>query len=161
VPSMGTSFDIGGFFPDKPWSALAPFVASYRPEIFGIAYLMPTEVILTTWVSYLALRLSTVIRVAAGEPVASTAYDYQGLGSGAFMCLFALLIWRAQPELSRSLGEALGWRRPRSGREGEARAEPLSPRTAWSIVLLGTAAMVVWMRLAGMPASFAFAHLVL
>jgi hypothetical protein len=153
-PSMGTSFNIGALFPDKPWSSLAPFVASYRPEIFGIAYLMPTEVLLTTGVSYLLLRFSTVVRVAAGEQVASTAYDYQELGMGAFLCLFALLIWRAQPELSRTLGEALGWRRRRGSRD-----EPLSPRAAWGILLLGSAAMVVWLRLTGLPVWASTAHL--
>src|SRR5207237_1192924 len=78
------------------------------------------------------------------------------LGMGAFLCLFALLIGRAQPDLRRSLGEALGWRRPSRDRN-----EPLSPRAAWSIVILGTAAMGIWLRLAGMPATLAFAHLAL
>jgi hypothetical protein len=74
---------------------------------------------------------------------------------GAFLCLFALLIWRAQPELSRTLGEAMGWRR-RTPRD-----EPLTPREAWGILFLGSAAMVLWLRLTGLPLWVASAHLVL
>jgi hypothetical protein len=176
VPSLGTSFDVGGLFPDRPWSALSPFVISYRPEIFGIGYLMPTDVLLTTALSYLALRLSTVWRVAAGQDVPSTPYDYQELGIGAFLALFGLILYRALPSLRASLREAVRLRNAECGmRIGEGTSssnphtafriphsdEPLSARAAWLILLLGTGAMLVWLRMAGLALWLAAAHLLI
>jgi hypothetical protein len=149
VPALGTQWDVGSFFPDRPWSSLAPFVVSYRPEIFGIGYLMPTDVLLTTGLSYLALRFSTVWRVAMGEIVPSTAYDYQELGIGAFLALFGLILWRARLSLRASFRQAI-----RTGvRSSAARPiadEPLSARAAWLILLLGTGSMLIWLWLAGL-----------
>ncbi len=153
VPALGAGWDIGLWFPDRPWSALAPMWVSYRPEIFGLAYLMPRDVLLTAWLSYVALRLSTVARVALGSQTPSTPYDYQELGMGAFLCLFAILIVRAYPDLKSSLAQA------RRGRgEGDS-GEPMSARWAWGTVILGPILMVAWLRSTGMPWWVATAHL--
>ncbi|NLH98579.1 MAG: hypothetical protein GX446_03700 [Chthonomonadales bacterium] len=153
VPAIGTGWDIGLWFPDRPWSALAPLWVSYRPEIFGLAYLMPRDVLLTAWLSYVALRLSTVVRVALGSQVPSTPYDYQELGMGAFLLIFAILIIRAYPDLRASLRRAI--RSPRADDE----AEPMSPRWAWATVIVGPILMAVWLRSAGLPWWVASAHL--
>jgi hypothetical protein len=153
-PSIGISWDVGAYFVDRPWSGLAPMWVSYRPEIFGVAYLMPTDVLLTAWVSYLLLRLSAVIRIALGDPMESGYYDYQEIGMGAFVCLFFILLRRAWPELKVSLAAAL------SGRKG-MEDEPLSPRWAWGILLFGTLGMISWLCFAGLPLWLAAAHLFL
>lgn len=154
VPALGTSFNVGALFPDRPWNALSPFIISYRPEIFGIAFLMPTDVLFTAAFSYIALRLWTVARVATGQVVPSTAYDYQELGIGAFLALFGLILWRAWPTLRASLRAAL------SG-SGASRfqGEPLSPRAAWLILLLAPAAMLVWLWAAGLALWLGIVHL--
>ncbi len=182
VPALGTQFDVGALFPDRPWSSLSPFQVSYRPEIFGIGYLMPTDVLLTTAFSYLALRLSTVFRVATGEVVPSTAYDYQELGIGAFLALFGLLMWRAKPSLKASFLQAFGrsatqpFENSGGGRPGTQPSapdpssprtpgrltgpdEPLSARAAWLIVILGTAAMLAWLCAAGLALWLGALHL--
>jgi hypothetical protein len=155
LPTMGIDLDIAGWLVSLPWSALSPLSVSYRPEILGIAYLMPTDVLLTTSLSYLALRLSSVARAASGELVASSPYDYTEIGMGAFVALFVLLLSRAGPDLARSLREAV--RRP----AGLRRDEPLSPRAAWLIVGGGMLAMTVWLCLAGLPLWLSALHLLL
>jgi len=126
---------------------------SYRPEIFGLAYLMPMDVLLTAWVSYVALRLSTVARVAAGSQVASTAYDYQEMGMGAFLCLFVILVARAAPQLQSSFTSV--FRRPD---DADAR-EPMPARLAWSLVIGGPVVMIGWLHAAGLPLWVAALHL--
>jgi len=182
VPALGTYFDVGALFPDRPWSSLSPFVLSFRPEILGLAYLMPTDVLFTAAVSYIVLRLSTVARVAAGQVVPSTAYDYQELGMGAFLALFLLILWRAAPSLRSSLRHALRGRKIHHGEKarrtrdqpdgspcelralcvlrGEVRPpdEPLSPRAAWLIVLVGPVLMLAWLRAAGLILWLGAAH---
>jgi len=153
VPAIGPGYDAGQWFPDRPWSALSPLWVSYRPEIFGLAYLMPKDVLLTAWLSYLVLRLSSVARVAAGSQIASGPYDYQELGMGAFLCLFAILVLRALPDLRASL------RRARVG-SGEPE-EPLPERLAWSVLVGGPLLMVAWLCAAGIPLWVASLHLML
>ncbi|MCC6444316.1 MAG: hypothetical protein IT210_12795 [Armatimonadetes bacterium] len=156
VPAVDIFIQIGDWFPSIPWNALSPLWINYRPEIIGIAYLIPSDVLLTTGVSFLLLRLSAVARAALGENIASTGYDYQELGIGAFICLFGMLIWRAKPQLKASLFQALGLRPRPAGQN-----EPLSPRAAWGTLLVGLAVMIVWLRLAGLPLWLAAAHLFL
>lgn len=153
-PSSNVYFDVGSAFVEKPWNALAPMWISYRPEIFGIAYLMPTDVLFTTGVSYLLLRLWSVLKVAYGGPIESGYYDYQEMGIGAFVCLFVILLRRAAPQLRRSFQHALHGTRPETD-------EPLSPRGAWAILLGGIALMVSWLWIAGLPFWLAAAHLFL
>lgn len=156
VPSFGVGFDAAESIAAKPWNALSPLWVSYRPEIFGIGYLMPTDVLLTVWVSYLALRLSTVVRYGLGEQVVSTAYNYQELGLGAFLCLFVLLLRRAAPALKRSLAEAKG-----HGAPTRLQNEPLSPRAAWICIIAGPVVMLLWLKMAGLPLWIGSLHLFL
>ncbi|MBM3496537.1 MAG: hypothetical protein FJX72_19800, partial [Armatimonadetes bacterium] len=155
VPALGAGYDAGLWFPDRPWSALSPLWVSYRPEILGLAYLMPRDVLLTAWLSYLALRVSTVTRVAMGSQVASTPFDYQEMGMGAFLCLFAILVVRALPDLRASLRRTLG-RSP-----GADADEPMPGRLAWTVLLAGPVIMVLWLRSAGIPLWVAALHLAL
>lgn len=153
VPALGVGWDVGLWFPDRPWSALSPMWVSYRQEIFGLAYLMPRDVLLTAWLSYVVLRLSTVTRVALGSQVPSTPYDYQELGMGAFLCLFVILIVRAYPDLRASFLQAVRFR------DRDDQNEPMSPRWSWATVMVGPILMTLWLRSAGMPWWAATAHL--
>jgi hypothetical protein len=154
VPSMGVYFDIGTLFANRPWSVLTPLWISFRPEIFGIAYLMPTDVLLTTWVTYLSLCFSDVARAAMGAQVERTAYDYQEIGMGAFLCMFVILMKRAMPTIRRTWAEAVR-------RERRDRDEPFSALSLWLILILGTLFMVVWLYAAGLSLWIAVAHLTL
>lgn len=153
-PSFGISYDIGGLFTSPPWNVLSPLWISFRPEIFGIAYLMPTDVLLTTWVTYLLLALTDVIRTAQGASIQRTGYDYQEIGMGAFLCLFVILLKRAMPTIKQTWAEALS-------RERKGRDEPLSARALFGILVFGTLFLVVWLYAAGLSLWLAVAHLTL
>lgn len=154
VPALGPGYDVGLFFPDRPWSALSPMWVSYRPEIFGLAYLMPRDVLLTAWLSYVLLRLSTVARVAAGAQIASTPYDYQELGMGAFLALFGVLVLRAWPRLKESFRGVFR-------REGDDAQEAMPVPVAWLLVVGGPLVLVGFLTLAGLPLWVASLHLFL
>jgi hypothetical protein len=155
-PAWGNGFDLAAGLVEKPWTALSPLWVSYRPEIIGIAYLMPMDVLLTVWFSYIALRFSHALRLALGEPIVSGAYDYQELGIGSFLCLFVLLLLRAAPALTESFRAAV-----RGRPTEEAQNEPLSPRAAWSILAIGPALMLLWLQAAGLPLWLGGLHLLL
>jgi hypothetical protein len=155
APALGIGYDIGLWFPDRPWSALSPLWVSYRPEIFGLAYLMPRDVLFTAWLSYLALRISTVTRVAMGSQIASTPYDYQEMGMGAFLVLFAILVVRAWPDLRAGL------RRAFVTRDRQDAGEPMDTKLAWATLIAGPAIMLLWLRSAGIVWWVASLHLFL
>jgi hypothetical protein len=101
VPALGRSFDMAPFFPDLPWSALRPFWLSFRPEIFGIGYLINTDVLFTVWATYLAFRLCGVALSAAGYEIVSGYYDYQEIAAGAYLGMLAVLVWQARRQLRK------------------------------------------------------------
>lgn len=110
IPALGRFIDIGAGFSSPPWSALAPVWISLRPEIFGIGYLMSTDVLLSVWLSYVALRLASVGALAAGYEVASGYYDYQEIAAGAYLAVLLTLLGLGRMKLTtlwRTAGEAL------------------------------------------------------
>src|SRR5207302_1049549 len=99
VPALGRAIDLGAMVHQPPWDAIKPMAISLRPEIFGIGYLMNTDVLFTAWLSYLLLRLSSVLRTAMGYEVLSTAYDYQEIAAGAYLGILVGLVWAVRGPL--------------------------------------------------------------
>jgi len=147
IPAPGRGIDVGAWFVDRPWSTLQPMAISFRPEIVGIAYLMPADVLLTCGLAYVLLRLSNVIRAAWGQEVISTAYDYQEISAGAFIALAGLLAWQARHHLRETLS-----RRP------DDRMEPMAAHVAWAVAIGGYLFCVVTFWQAGMAGPLALLH---
>src|SRR5262249_52588935 len=93
-----------------PWSAMRPLWLSFRPEIFGIGYLINTDVLFTVWATYLAFRLGGVALAAAGHEVTPGYYDYQEIAAGAYLGVLAVLIWQGGRHLRKA------WKCPRTRR---------------------------------------------
>jgi hypothetical protein len=106
IPAPGRFVDVGPIFTQLPWQALSPCWISLRPEIFGIGYLMSTEVLFTTWFSYVALRFSSVAGSAMGYEVYSGYYDYQEIASGAYLGILFMLVWMGRGSARVVLAQA-------------------------------------------------------
>ncbi|MFO7945638.1 MAG: DUF6785 family protein [Armatimonadota bacterium] len=144
VPAMGRTYDLGGLFTERPWSAIRPLGIAWRPENFGLGYLVSTEITLSVWVFYLLLRFSNVSAVAAGYDIAGFPFDQQ-ISAGAYLALGIFLIWVAREELARIFQKAFG------GRSGlDDSNEPMSYRWAVISTIVGFAVMVFIAWKAGM-----------
>jgi len=106
IPAPGDHIDVGALFIQPPWSAISPAWASFRPEIFGIGYLMNTDVLFTSWFSVIALRLGSVIAMATGYEVQSGYYDYGEIATGAYLGVLFALIWMGRGSLRSVLRQA-------------------------------------------------------
>lgn len=106
IPATGVYIPIGGLFTSPPWSSLAPLSVSLRPEIFGIGYLMHSDVLLTAWLSYVILRLSNVVATASGVEVRTGPFDYQEIASGAYLGVLFVLLWAGRSSIGVVLREA-------------------------------------------------------
>lgn len=133
IPAPGRFFDLAPFFPDLPWSTMRPLWLSFRPEVFGIGYLIHTDVLFTVWATYLGFRCCGVALSAAGYDVVSGYYDYQEIAAGAYLGLLSVLIWQGRRQLAGA------WNSVRT-------------RTSALATLAGFLYMLWWTSQAGLPA---------
>jgi hypothetical protein len=149
LPAAGRFIDLSASLTQPPWDAIRPTWISLRPEIFGIGYLISTDVLFTAWLTYVVLRLSNVVRAAFGYEVVSTAYDYQEMAAGAYLGICIALVWLARRPLWSALTSVGRMFTPWQ------RGEPLTSaeRAARNAVLAGVIGFgytVWWLRRAGM-----------
>ncbi len=154
VPALGRAYDLGGMFTERPWSAIAPLSIAWRPENFGLGYLVSTEITLSVWVFYLLLRFSNVLAVTGGYDIPGFPFD-QEQSAGAYLALGIFLVWVAREELAQIARMAFGSARDMVLGDHE---EPMSYR--WAIIssVGGFVAMIMFAQRAGMLAWTAFLY---
>ena len=133
-PAVGKFYDLSPAFPDAPWSAVAPIRWHFRPELIGMGYLVSTEISLTVWLSFVAMKLAAVAAAAMGYPQGAMPYAKEQ-GIGCYLVLGVLILYLARRHLLRTLRMAI------NGVSHEG-SEGISYRTAWLGLLLGFTAVV-------------------
>ncbi len=146
IPAMGRSYDLGGLFTERPWSAIRPLSIAWRPENIGLGYLVSTEITLSVWVFYLAMRVSNVAATAAGYEISGFPFDRE-ISFGAYLALGIFLFWVGREHLARMFRYAFTGRPQLDDRD-----EPLSYRVAVWGALLAFAGMMIFATSAGMAA---------
>lgn len=155
VHALGTYYDVGALFTERPWSAISPLQFHFYPAAIGFGYLMSTETALSTWVFYVLIRLVAVLGAAIGyEPAGFPYYKEQGMG--AYLVLGLGLLWVARFHIAEAFRKAIG-REP----EDPSADEPMSYRMAFILLIGGTVAWLAWVVCAGMNLRTAALYLVL
>jgi len=144
IPAMGQNYDIGRLFTERPLSAIRPLSIAWRPENIGLGYLVSTEITLSVWVFYLALRLANVMATGAGLEIPGFPFDREQ-SFGAYVALGIFLVWVGRFQLRDILSRALTY-----GREAVDPDEPMSSRTAVLCALGGLTFMLAFAIKAGM-----------
>lgn len=153
-PAPGKSFDIGGIFTDRPLNALSPMSFQYRPEIFGIGYLMPMEVNFSVWFFYFVLKFEAVMASIMGYNVPGFPFVHEQ-SSGAFLALFVFLCLAARHEIKDILAKAVGIKKVDDSKE------PLPFRWAVFGCIFGIIFMCIWCHAAGMTVITALVYFTL
>lgn len=148
VPCMGRAYDIGRLFTERPLSAIRPLSIAWRPENIGLGYLVPTEITLSVWVFYLAMRVSNVLATAGGYEIAGFPFEREQ-SSGAYLALGFFLIWVARDHLKAAFMTAFG-RRDNGVERLDDSGELMSYRGAFLAVFGGLAVMIFIAVQAGM-----------
>lgn len=135
-PAFGKEIDLAGLFTTLPWSEVANnnFSFHIRPELVGLGFLVSTEISLTVWASYIALKLLAVFAAANGSPPGLLPMEREQ-GLGAFLMLACLLTWLARRRL------ATAWR---LARENRACDGPEGVRYRWLFVGLIGGFLASW-----------------
>ena len=103
VPAPGKNFNLGALFTERPWSAIQPLVIYWRPAIFGLGFLMSTEITFSCWVFYLLVRCSKVVATIQGtaDTIPGLPFD-QELSMGGFLAIFVFVLWVGRKHLAKA-----------------------------------------------------------
>lgn len=96
VAALGLRTDLGGLFQEWPLSSIRPLQFAYRPFMFGLGYLMPSEMLLSTVVFYLIYLKSIALGAAmTGLTLPGLPYNNEQAG-GAFLGMALILVIAAR-----------------------------------------------------------------
>ncbi len=96
IPALGLSTPLSPLFVEHPLTALQPLTIEYRPEIFGIAYMMPSDIVTSTLVLYFGYFKGLSLGGAMlGVDIPGYPFDYPQ-AMGGFVALALVLIYGAR-----------------------------------------------------------------
>ncbi|MGI5819549.1 MAG: DUF6785 family protein [Armatimonadota bacterium] len=144
IPALGKAFSFGTLFTERPWSGLGGLQIAWRPENFGIGYLVPTDILLSVWVFAILMRFANVFQIAAGYDIAGFPFDRQQAWGG-YLAFGLILIWIGRDHLRVVLRKAFT-----GAPEIDDSQEPFGYRTAVIAALAGFLGMVIFGMAAGM-----------
>ena len=115
IPAIKPTISLPPTF-ERPWTPLQSMVFYNRPEIYGFAYWVPNEILLSGWLSSLLVRAGAVLGTIAG--VDSPGFPYtQEQSTGGYLALTVLLLvalrrvrWKKEHDAVEPIGRrwALG-----------------------------------------------------
>lgn len=138
-PMMHTHrVDLGQFVINFPWNAIGWTPLNFFPFAIGIGFLLPLDLLFSSWFFYLVWKAQRVVVAALGYPTGgfgNPPYPHEQ-SFGAYMGLAALLLWTARHYLADTLKNS--WR-------NDANASfIISPRWAWLLTVGGFIVLVVF-----------------
>lgn len=104
LSALGTDQPLDALLSEHPLSALRPMRISYRPEVLGFGYLMPTEIALSTVFFYFVYMKGIALGAAVGGmDNARLPYENEQ-AAGAYIALVALLVYRSRHRIVEVFG---------------------------------------------------------
>ncbi len=104
IPALGLNTNLSPLFNQHPLSALQPINIQYRPEIFGIAYMMPSDIVLSTLLLYfLYFKGSALGGAIIGVDISGYPFQFQQ-AMGGYVALAAVIIYAARGRIANVFG---------------------------------------------------------
>jgi len=107
VAALGSGYDLGSILTQRPWSGLRPLYLAHRPEIVGLGYLVPVDILLSTWLAYLVFRFETFFALLVGYEKAGFPYEWPQ-GFGAYLGLTVVVFYTARHHLQGVVSAVFG-----------------------------------------------------
>ena len=147
MPLIPMSYGTWGLFSDRPWSEFHMDTAYIYFTVIGLTFLLTMEIAFSLWFFYFLYRLSYVYVAWLGAG-ATGFWGNWSVGmvhhetTGATIVIAAFLFLTARHAIKSWFGRAV------RGISDPAR-DPLSPRLALALMVLGVGGMLLWFVLAG------------
>ena len=75
VAAIGQQFDMSALLTERPWTGLRPITLTYRPEIVGLGYLVPVDVLLSIWAFFLLFRFENFFAGLGGYQIGNFPFE--------------------------------------------------------------------------------------
>ncbi len=136
ITALGLQNDLGRILVEHPYTSLRPLIWRYRPAIFGIAYMMPSDVVVSTLIFYF-VYLKGLALGGAMTGVRTVRWPLaREQGAGAFVGFSLIMIYGAR----RRIVEVF---------QGLTGSSDQSPALAITFLVSGGVVFLFW-RMAGM-----------
>ncbi len=155
VNAIGQSYDLGRLLTERPWSALRPLNLTFRPEMVGLGYLVPLDVLFSVWFFYLLFRFENFGATLMGYQLRGFPHE-RPQGMGSYLGLAIFVIYAARKHLAVVVRAAFGGPAP----EGDAE-EAIPASVAFWGVWIGVAGLTIFMVAAGMNVWTALGYVLL
>lgn len=156
VPAIGQQYNFDRLLSERPWTALQPMTMTFRPEVVGLGYLVPLDVLFSVWVFYVAFRFENFGAELMGYSVPGFPFQY-AQAMGGYLALACFLVFAARKHLAQVIMRAFG--AAASSPDDPEEALPLG--LAFWGVLAGMAGLTGFMVAVGVSAGRAAAYMVL
>ena len=154
VTALGSGYDLGGLLNQRPWTGLRPLYLAHRPEIVGLGYLVPVDILFSSWLFYLVLRFEGFFAQLLGYTQAGFPHEWPQ-GFGAYLGLAVALLYTARGHL-RSVWSAVV-STPGAARSDDS-LEPLPYRVAFLGFVTGLVLLIGMCAAAGISLPRAAAY---
>jgi len=138
-PEVKHYIQLGTGLAEVPWRWIRPLNLHLIMDVWGLSYLMPGDVLLTSWLSYFIMKTVKIVGLQAGYRKPRYPF-YQEVSSGACVSVFITMIYVARRHFRRVIGRVV------RGPGEYDRNEPMSYRLLTIVFFLSTAGMI-WMLL--------------
>ncbi len=105
LPALGTGLDLSGLLTQRPWTGLRPLFLAFRPEIVGLGYMVPIDILFSSWLFYLVLRFESFFAQLFGYSIPEFPLEAQQ-GHGAYLGLAIMVVYTARHHLREVLRAA-------------------------------------------------------
>lgn len=131
LPALGISYPLGALFTESPWNTMAGFSIFYKPEILGLGYLVPSDVLFSIWAfTALAWIVRPFAKMAGYMPSGFPFMTQQAMG--AFLLLGAYFIYQSRHRLLEVVQKATS-----GAPQLDDSDEPLSFTASFWIAIVG------------------------
>jgi hypothetical protein len=145
VPALPVQpLNLGRYFDAKPWNAVQYMYRTFYPFAIGLGYLMPLDLIVSTWFFHLFWQVERIVGSAAGFAALPRFPYAEAQLRGGWVALLVFAIWMGRRYFLNVLVEIF---------RGSPKAhsdEPMTYRNAALGMIGGSALLVIFCRSAGM-----------
>lgn len=141
IPTPGFYTDLSPYL-QGDWEGFRPVYLFHLPQVVALAYMVPLDISLSVWLSFVLLKIAKYIGYTRGLRTADFPY-LQEQASGGFIVMALALLWLARRDLRRAVRAAFS-------RDGGTNGGPIPLR--WAVFgLIGCVAVLLgWCFLSGM-----------
>lgn len=146
--------ELGPIFSEKPWNAIGWTPVTVHPHLIGLGFLMPLDLLFSSWFFYWALRWERIAKSAFGLRMLP-GFPYEKEQTlGAYLAVAVIALWMGRRHLA-AFGAA-AWRGRRDSED-----DPVTPRVVLLAIAGGVLGLAYFSQAAGLALGLGLAFFII